>query len=480
MRTLLLMFAVGCAESEEAGADSPLAPCHVSGLDAESLCGTVTVFEDRAAGSGREIALRVLVVPAISPYPRPDPLFFLAGGPGQAASEVAGAILPALSQIQRHRDLVFVDQRGTGASNGLRCEADEGMSLRERLELEGLDEAQACHPILSEQADLTLYTTDLAVDDLDDVRQALGYETINLYGVSYGTRVAIEYVRRHADSARAVILDGVVPPQMPAGLHFATDGQAALDALLDDCAASSDCAAAFPELRGALAETLARLDVPEPVEVTIAHPRTGVTETIPMAYETFAGGLQGMLYSPAIASLAPLSILAAQRGEYDAFVAQTLGMSEGVGGSMYDGMQLSVMCAEDLSRYPTDRATLSEGTMLRDVTAAEMSKVCGVWPQATMPAGLDEPLVSDVPVLLLSGALDPVTPPRWGALAAETLSSSLHLVAPGAGHNVGPSGCVPRLMAEFVDAGFVEELDGSCIDQIQRPPFFIDFAGPAQ
>lgn len=476
----LLLGLLACDAPEEAEGRSMLSRCHVPGLDAESLCGTVTVFEDRAAGSGRTIDLRVLVVPAISPYPHPDPLFFLAGGPGQAASEVAGGILPALTQIQRRRDLVFVDQRGTGKSNGLRCPVDEDRTLREDLEADILTEVRACRDALSEQADLTLYTTDLAMDDLEDVRQALGYGPINLYGVSYGTRAAIEFTRRHPGSVRAIILDGVAPPQMPVGLHFAEDGQAALDALFDDCAASADCAAAYPTLRQDYAETLAAVSGPEPLEASILHPRTGEAMTIPIDRETLAGGVQGMLYSPQIASLAPLTLDAAHGGDFNAFVTQTIGMGEGVGGSIYQGMRQSVMCAEDFPRYPDDVAALTEGTSLAELAVESLKEGCAEWPKAPMPEGLDQPLVSDVPALILSGALDPVTPPRWGAVAAETLSASLHLVAPGAGHNVGPAGCAPRVMADFLDAGSVEGLDADCVGDISRPPFFIDFAGPAQ
>jgi len=475
-----LLAACDAPEASDATGTGLLAPCHVPGLEAESLCGTVTVFEDRAAGAGRTIDLRVLVIPAISPYPRPDPLFFLAGGPGQAASEVASGILPALTQVQRRRDLVFVDQRGTGDSNGLRCPQDEGLSLRQMLELDPVAETVRCREALAEEADLTRYTTDLAAADLEDVRTALGYGPINLYGVSYGTRAAMEFARRYPGSVRAMILDGVAPPQMPVGLHFAQDGQAALDALFRDCAAAADCAAAFPELSAHFDALMERLSGEEPVEVTITHPRTGNEETIPMDAELLASGVQGMLYAPSLSSLTPLTLEAAHAGDFTPFVAQTLGFSEGTGGSIYDGMRSSVMCAEDLPRYPAETSRFTEGTALSDAALRGLQESCDEWIEIPMPEGTGEPLSSDVPTLLLSGALDPVTPPRWGDLAAETLSSSLHLVAPGAGHNVGPSGCMPRVMADFVEAGTVEGLDAGCVENITRPPFFIDFAGPTQ
>lgn len=471
---------VGCDEATNTADTLPLTPCHVAGLDAESLCGTVTVFENRAAATGRTIDLRVMVIPAISPYPEPDPLFFLAGGPGQAASDVAASILPALTKIQRQRDLVFVDQRGTGQSNGLQCPEDHDASLREMLTADPQAEALACRDALQAQSDLTMYTTDLAVADLEEVRQALGYAAVNLYGVSYGTRVAMAFAQAHRQSVRAMILDGVVPPQMPVGLHFAQDGQAALDALLDDCAADEACAQAFPDLRTGLQALLEQMAETPEMEVVITHPRTGRPETIPMTRETLALGLQGMLYAPALSSLTPLALQQAYDGDFTPFVAQTLGMSEGMGGSIAAGMRMSVLCAEDFPRYTEERTDLTADTLLGGTAVESMVDGCADWPRADMASDWGAPLVSDVPTLLLSGALDPVTPPRWGALAAETLSQSVHAVAPGAGHNVGPYGCVPRVMADFVASGSVHELDTDCVENVKRPPFFIDFAGPAQ
>ncbi|MEL6344676.1 MAG: alpha/beta hydrolase [Myxococcota bacterium] len=454
-----------------------LTECHIQGLDAESRCGTLTVFEDRAAQQGRTLDLNVLVVPAVSPTPQPDPLFILAGGPGQAASEVAAQIFPAIEDIQARRDLVFLDQRGTGGSNPLQCPDTEDAHDLTAMLLRDMGEAmRACQDAVSENADLSLYSTPIAMDDLDDVRAALGYETINLYGVSYGTRAGLVYLRRHPDRVRAAILDGVAPLEMAIGLHFAEDGQAALDAMFSDCAADVGCDEKFPALKARYAALHQALS--EPRAVDYVDPRTGASKSLEMDQTVFAAGVQGILYQPIFTSLLPLSIAAAEQGDFTPFIAQAYGMSDGVSSSIYSGMQMSVMCAEDQPRYPQDRSAVGKGTSLGSAIVEEISAACAEWPRATLPDGFAEPVTSTVPVLLLSGALDPVTPPRWGEIASKSLPNSLHIVAPGAGHNVAPVGCGPRLMEAFIDAGAVDDLDRECINRIKRPPFFLDFSGP--
>ena len=469
---LLTLLLTGCAETPSpAGPTLPLTPCHVEGLNTESLCGTYTVFENRQDGA--TIDLRVLVLPAVSPDPAPDPLFFLAGGPGQAASEIAAAVLPAFKDIQKQRDLVFIDQRGTGQSAPLDCPEDD-RSLAERLAADPVEEMERCLAGLS--GDLTQYLTPNAIDDFDEVRRALGYAQVNLYGASYGTRAGLVYLRRHPESVRSAILDGLAPTTMIVGLDFARDGQASLDALLDDCAAAEECAAAFPSLR----EDLAALLAAPPHEVRVDHPRTKAPLTLTVDRDLIASGLMGQLYAPPFSSLLPLAIADAAAGDFSPFIAQTVGMSEGMTGSISDGMKMTVLCTEDVPRLPEDTTAYTEGTFLGDLSLRELRDICAQWPKGELPAGYNEPVVSDAPVLLLSGALDPVTPPRWGEAVAEHLPASRHLVAPGAGHNAAPLGCMPRLMEAFLEAGSADELDVSCVERIHRPPFFIDFAGPTQ
>jgi pimeloyl-ACP methyl ester carboxylesterase len=471
---MLLTLLLGCDQTAPPSQTLPLTPCHVPGLDTESRCGTLSVPEDPTAPDGRRIDLHVLVVPAVSPDPEPDPLFFLAGGPGQAASEVAASVMPAFERIQKRRDLVFVDQRGTGKSAPLRCPDPGEQSLAEQLAADPAAISARCLASLS--ADPALYITPIAMDDLDAVRAAMGYETINLYGASYGTRAGLVYMRRHPERVRAAILDGVAPLEMVLGLHFARDGHAALTAVLDDCAAAPECAAAFPDLAADFQGLLDSM----PRTVTFTSARTGEPESLDLTRAAFVGGVRGQLYSPTFASLLPLAITDAVAGDFSPIMAQTIGFSEGMADSMSEGMQLAVLCAEDVHRLPADPGPYIDGTFLGDAVIADLAGMCTGWPTPALPEGYFEPVRSDAPTLLLSGVLDPVTPPRWAEQAAQTLPNSRHLIAPGAGHNVAPLGCVPRLMEAFIDAGSAADLEADCVNRITRPPFFIDFAGPAK
>jgi len=452
-----------------------LSPCHIPGLQAESFCGSITVLEDRSAQSGRTIELDILVVPAISANPEPDPLFFLAGGPGQAAREVAAQILPALRTVQESRDLVFVDQRGTGAENVLNCDLGNEDPLDSLSEDLPLDEIAACLDGL--EADPLLYTTPVAMDDLDDVRTALGVDKINLYGVSYGTRASLVYLRRHPDRVRSMVLDGVAPTTMAVGADSPVDAQAALDALIADCQADEHCRSAFPEQQAELDALIAA--TVEPIPIRIPHPRTGSLTDVSLGQDALTGGIRGILYSPALASLLPLAIHTAHEGNYGPLVTQMTGFSDGITNTISFGMMLSVLCAEDVPRYTEADFQRARETFVGDVGLESMAEACAIWPAATMPPDYFQPVSSDVPVLILSGAIDPVTPPRWGDAAAEHLSNSRHVVVDGLGHNVAPYGCLPKLLGEFVETVDAAALDVSCTERIERPPFFLDTAGTA-
>lgn len=484
MRPALLATAsllAGCQAAVDASTTRPvLERCHVPGVDAETRCGTYTVHEDREAGAGRTIDLRVVVVPAVRPDPEPDPVFFLAGGPGQAASEVIGVLMPAFRRVQQRRDLVFVDQRGTGSSNGLDCEAELEPSLAEIFETEvDLDETIECRDALTQRADLTKYTTPLAMDDLDDVRAWLGYDRINLYGASYGTRAGLVYARRHPESVRTLMLDGLAPTDMRLFLDFGPDGQRALDRTLADCEAEvAGCGEAFPNVRAELAGLLARDAETPPAEV--AHPRTGAAEDVPLAGPALAGAIRGALYQPHLAALLPLAIHEAAQDRWEPFIALTAAVGGSTSDGMSMGMMLSVACAEDQPRFTdADRAAAATNSFLGDTLVDTLDAWCGEWPTASVPDGYNAPVAFDGPALLLSGDLDPVTPPSWGVRAGQHLPQSLHVVAPGSGHNVAMHGCIPSLIADFVEAGSAADLDVTCAADIQRPPFFVDFAGPA-
>ena len=459
-----------------------LADCRLDGVPVPARCGTLAVFEDRAAGAGRTIDLNIVVLPAVSDNPEPDPLFFLAGGPGQAATEVAGPMLPLLADVRRTRDLVFVDQRGTGGSGPLTCafferDAEED-AVSESLQFDTLplDELRECLEEVETLADPRQYTTPVAMDDLDDVRAALGYERINLYGGSYGTRAGLIYMRRHPERVRAAVLDGLAPVSMRLPSSINVDAHRALDLLFADCAADRGCREAFPDLPRTFARVIADLEA-NPRVLDTTHPRTGEPFELTLTASSFAGGLRGILYSPTLASLMPWTVARAAAGDFAPYLAQIVPLTDS--GAILDlGMFFSIVCAEDVSRLADGEAgRLAADGMLGRLLIEIATDACTVWPAADLPADYFEPVRSDAPTLLLSGNLDPVTPPRWGEQVLGDLSNARHLVAPGAGHGVVARGCAGDVIAEFIESGSHGELDGSCLERIRRPPFLLSAAG---
>ncbi len=465
-------------DADAADGGIELHACRLPGVR-EAECGTVEVFEDRAAAAGRRISLRVAVIPAVARFPEPDPLFVLVGGPGQAATEVAPVMVGALDRIHRERDIVLVDQRGTGSSNPLDCEPEDESAASEMRELFRvdlpMDRLTACRR--GYDADLAAYTTPVAMDDLDEVRARLGYEQINLWGGSYGTRAALVYLRRHEAHVRSVILDGVAPVSMKLPLFMARDGQRALDLALDACEADAPCRKQFPRLRSTLEELLRGLEQ-SPARVELEHPRTGEPTRVEIERDAVTGILRGALYTPETAALVPTVIQRAHAGDFQPLAALAL-TGASVSESLSLGMFLSVVCSEDIPQVTdAERESAALGTSFGPGMYDAVAAACADWPRATVPAGYGEPVQSDVPVLVFSGELDPATPPSWGEDVARHLARSKHVIVPGVGHGTWHRGCVPELMADFIDRASVDGIDPACTQHLHRPPFFVSYAGP--
>ena len=441
-----------------------------------ALCGTLEVPEDRSNPDGRQIALNILVAPASEQGGEPDPVFILAGGPGQAATELAPLVRQLLPDLFRQRDFVFVDQRGTGESNPLTCDfLEERTGYFDGVPEEiSAEDWRGCLDALD--ADPEHYTTPVAMDDLEAVRVALGYGPINLWGGSYGTRAATVFLRRHPESVRSVVLDGVAPVDMRIPLHFAEDGQRAMNLLTNACNADPECAERFPDLDQSIETLLASLDHDPPSRFRVRHPRTGDWQDVPIGREMVAGVLRAVLYSPGTASLVPLMVESALEGDFGPLMTLADPM---VGPQLAMGMFLSVLCAEDVPFLTLEEAaTAAEESFLDEVMAEQMQEACSVWPRGEIPDGYREPVRSEAPVLILSGELDPVTPPRWGEHAAATLPNARHLVAPGTGHGTLRAGCVPELIGQFLEAADASTLDDGCLGGLTRPPFWRSATGP--
>jgi pimeloyl-ACP methyl ester carboxylesterase len=379
--------------------------------------------------------------------------------------------------LSRRHDVLLVDQRGTGDSLPLDCPVPTDLLVVPDRESTQAD-ARACLENLP--ADPRLFTTSVAVRDLDRVREALGYERLHLYGASYGTRVAQHYLRRYPEHTGVVILDGVVPAGRPLGPRLAINAQIALDRTLARCESDPECARRFPDLSGQLRVLSARV-AEAPIALTLAHPLTAEPVEYRLGPLELATALRLLSYAPESSALLPLLIDEAARGRPEPMALQSLMAAESIAGTLSLGMHNAVVCTEDLPWVvpgSVDRAAL-EATYLGTIQYDSLADLCEVWPAGVMDPDLQAPVRSDHPVLLLSGELDPVTPPAWAEEAMGGLSNSRHIVAPGQGHGAAIRGCLPRLMADFVDGERFEGVDFGCVERLRAPPFLLNFSGPA-
>lgn len=485
------VWAASLASAAALASDAPapargalsLTPCQIEHPTRVSVaaaeCGTLSVPENRSAPDGRQISLHIARVPAISQRKEPDPLFLLAGGPGSAASDLYAQASTVFARIRRDRDIVLVDQRGTGRSNPLSCELDE-TALLNATDAVVESVSRRCLAVLEDRADVSQYTTSVAVRDLDDVRAALGYERINLYGSSYGTRVAQHYARRFPERTRTVILDGVVAPEIALGPDIALGAERALIRIFERCTEDPACKERFgdpAESYHALRTMLAR----RPVEVQLADPTTGEPTRVELGPMELAVVLRLSSYTSEQAALLPLALhLAHRQGNYTALASQFLLITRRMGEQLAYGMHNTVVCTEDVPFFQADRIDREQlaGTFIGTVQVDALLNVCKFWPRGPVDDDLHEPLRSTVPALLLSGGNDPVTPPAYAEQASRGFERHAHVVVPDLGHGLLTAPCVDRIMAAFIRRGTPEGLDVTCTQHIRPMPFFVSAAGP--
>jgi len=478
--TLALLTSLACTSAPDAGDTGPrtpeaspappslaLKPCGDGRGD--GLCGTLEVFEDREAAKGRKISLNIRVIPASEEPRRPDPVFLLAGGPGQGATRLAGW---AARQWFRdpHRDLVLVDQRGTGASNGLDCDLLEAgadpITAMQTL-FEDVSVLERCRDKLEQRADLRHYTTPEAMDDLDDVRRALGYDKVDVVGGSYGSRAGLIYLRRHGENVRAAVLWGPAPLANTLPLYHARSGQRALDRIFEQCAGEEACGKAFPDLRGEFAEILSRLER-KPVVVPLSGTSYG---QVTLTRDGFAEGLRVQLYTTRQGRGIPKLLHAAFEGNYEPFARRAAEAMGGLLGQVDLGMLLSVTCSEEVPRIDPGRIeALTRGSFLRDNRIQRQIDICRIWPKQAMPGSYGEPVRSDRPVLVIAGDLDPVTPPEWGEETVRHLAHGRLLTVPLA-HDAYATPCVAGIATAFLFGDPEAPLDTSCVAEMTLPEF---------
>jgi pimeloyl-ACP methyl ester carboxylesterase len=451
------------------------APCRLRGVEHEAQCGRLSRPLDPARPDGTRIELHYAVLPALARNKKPDPVFFFAGGPGQSAIDLAPQVSALLARFSNRRDIVLIDQRGTGRSAPLMCDSEaptrplvELFDLaRQRQHLAECLERLKALP----HGDLRYFTTAIAVADADAVRAALGAQQINLVGGSYGTRVALEYRRQFPQHVRRTVIDGVAPADMGLAASASADNQATLDALFEACANEAPCAEREPQLAERWRALLASL----PQRATLQHPMTGRAESVTLTRELVLGMVRGPLYVPALAAALPAAIGAATRGRFEPLAGVASGLiTARRGNELAAGMHYAVVCAEDAGRPAAAGDTA--GRDFGEVFADMYRELCARLPHAEVPPAFYTLPRAATATLVLSGALDPATPPRHGARVAQALGpKARHVVVAEAAHGVMSLGCMRDVVYRFVDAASDDAalaVDAGCVASVPRPPFF--------
>jgi pimeloyl-ACP methyl ester carboxylesterase len=442
---------------------------------ANARCGSFEVAENPAEPAGKRISLRVAIAPATGKSTEPDPVFIFAGGPGQAASETWVMIQSTLNKIRKTRDIVMIDQRGTGGSNKLECVSELEEDLNREIDLELIrTETEKC--LAGLDGDPRFYTTTIAMNDYNLVRQAMGYDKINLMGVSYGSRAAQVYLRQFPDTVRSVTLDSVVPMQLALGQEHAVMLDRSVQNVIEDCAGDETCNSLFPHQAEELNALFTRLRN-EPQQITITNPISGEPQEILVTADTLGVSMRFLSYASETQAMIPLLVHEAiTTGDLTRLATQALLVMTGLNEMLSKGMELSVMCSEDypFMDFSADYSTTLMGNLLLEIVGLQ----CGIWPRGEVAEDFHQPVVSEVPVLLMSGERDPVTPPSYAARVAETFSNSLNLVAHGQSHSVMKNICLRDITTEFIEKGSVEDLDTSCVENILPAPFFTSLLGP--
>jgi pimeloyl-ACP methyl ester carboxylesterase len=469
---LVVLDVGGCAKHRLPGGLSKLKPCRLDGIDEELFCGKLTVFENRETRTGRTIDLNIVVLPAFDQKTKAEPLFDLAGGPGASSVDRADFYAGPGKDYRRRHDMVLVDQRGTGESNRLAIWREKTPTYY-LSEMFPVDYVRKMRQALEQRADLTKYTTSIAMDDLDDVRAWLGYDRINLFGGSYGTQAALVYMRRHPEHVRSAILLAVAPTDLKMPLHHSESAARAMDLLLSECERDAKCHTAFPQVREDWKNVLAQLEK-QPARVEYSPPGKSATPTtVEIQRGVFGEKIRTWMYDRNRAARIPLIVHHAATGDFGPFLQQAIAPS--IPDFVADGMYLSVTCAEDVPFINQEEAAaLNANNPFGNYRVFQQTRACSMWPRGEIPADFLEPVHSNAPVLIFSGDMDPVTPPKYGEEVARYLPNSRHVIIPQAGHGVdglADPGCIDRLTIEFLDKGDARNLDVSCVERMSPPPF---------
>lgn len=469
-----LMLAMGSAATW--ASDDSVKPtesantCYVEGVSDRLNCGFVTVPENPNKPDGKQIQVHYVVLPAVKNVNHEEALLAIAGGPGQSAIDNAAGFDSMLNKVRQQRDILLIDQRGTGRSNVLNCDAGPQSPLSfDDDNVDTLAEAQKCRDQFPD-TDVTQYGSLNAVQDFEAVRAHLGYKKLHLYGISYGTRMAQLYMRLYPEHLATVTLDGIVPMQQSV-LEIGSAIERGFDLLFKDCQETAACHAEFPELKAEFDQVVAKLGQ-GPVMEPVHDPVTGEKTLLTMTRAKFYGAIRMALYQTNVRALVPHAIHQAAKGNYQPLLGLFALTTDGAGMAM--GMHASVVCGEDIHRITPAMREQAKTSYVGKTMLESLEASCSVWKVPPVDANFSEPIKSDIPTLLLSGEIDPATPPSWGELAMEKLTNAKHFVAPYATHGVAYQSCANNLVAELVRTGSVKDLDGECLKKDVRRSFYLN------
>ena len=465
----LVTFWAACDKSDPSTDGSPpssrvqLKPCRVPNVKEELRCGVYEVYENRKTQAGRKIPLKIIVVPAKKPHPIKGPVFYMAGGPGETATELVDLTITWGDSDEY--DLVMVDQRGTGDGHRLDCPSPHSDDNLEGYLNGPFDAAaaRACRDELSKKFDLTQYSTPNFADDIDEVRQAMGYDKININAGSFGTYAALIYMRRHGEHVRTAYLTSMVPLSNRVPLYHAQGAQSGLDQLFKDCENDAPCHAAYPRLREDFSAVLEKVRE-KPVETFVSHPVSGARTRIHLTERAFGDAIRVMMYRTP--RDVPFLIERAAAGDFGPFAEAGLRANRGIysGGRM--GLHYCITCTEFVSRIrPDEIEPATRGSFLGSWRVRDQMAACKEWPKTELPADYFEPFRVETPALVVSGGTDPVVSPNLDEEVKSTLPNGIHLVVPGAGHTP-ENDCVRSIRHQFFDTGTIKDLDTSCLSKI--------------
>lgn len=475
--SLLSFSSLTWAESNDSDASNnsnlTLENCHLKGIKSQVQCGTLQVPENYSLAKGKKIALNFAVLPAIDSSQNKTPLMFLAGGPGQASVELAAHIFKTFNEIRKSHDIILVDQRGTGKSAPLECDENSVRNVYEIIP-EDFSQQEITDCIAQFKGDLSQYNSENAIRDFDAVRAALGHEQINIYGGSYGTRAGLVYMRMFPDSLKSVVLDSVGPIEVPIGT-FGKSAARSFKLLLENCQQDKSCADAYPELSEEFNAVIARL-TKQPVKLEIAHPRLGTKTDFILSKSKFISNLRMQLYSMETRTLVPLVIHQAFLGNYQPMVG-LIAMSEG-GMGMYVGLTLNIVCNEDLPKITDEMFTADANNSFGGSDSHNAwLQACPLWPKYSVSEEFYQSVTANIPTLILSGNLDPVTPPSNGDKSAATLPNNHHIVANNSAHIVASTSCGINIVNEFLTTLDAKNLDESCLSEQKSETFMTHLNG---